>query len=129
MFEHVMRRMVIVAASIVGPFASQLSAQSNYNWKSVKVAAGGYVPGIIFSPVQQGLAYCRTDIGGFYKWDNSTKQWMPLGDWSGASNLMGGESIAADPKDAKVVYMAAGMYGNEKAAMMRSRDQGKTFET
>jgi hypothetical protein len=74
------------------------------------------------------LAYCRTDIGSFYKWDNGAKQWIPLCDWCGVSNLMGGESIAADPLDANVVYLAAGTGTNQKAAIMRSRDQGKTFD-
>jgi photosystem II stability/assembly factor-like uncharacterized protein len=41
---------------------------------------------------------------------------------------MGGESIAADPHDPNVVYLAAGMYPNARAAIMRSRNQGKTFD-
>jgi len=108
--------------------SAQTARSEKYTWKSVNVIAGGYVPGIVFSPKQPGLAYCRTDIGGFYKWESSTKQWTPLGDWCGVSNYMGGESIAPDPVDANKVYLACGMYSSGPAAIMRSKDQGKTFD-
>ena len=128
MVNQRVRRSLLALALVLGALAERLPAQSGYVWKNVKVVAGGYVPGIIFSPRQQGLAYCRTDIGSFYKWDSAAKQWVPLCDWCGVSNLMGGESVAADPLDANVVYLAAGMGPNQRAAIMRSRDQGKTFE-
>ncbi len=99
-----------------------------YIWKNVKVVAGGFIPGIVFSPVEKGLAYCRTDIGGCYRWDDSAKKWIPLTDFLGESNYFGGESIAPDPIDANTVYSAAGMYSNEPAAMLRSRDKGKTWD-
>lgn len=124
---HFMRRFFI-AALMAASLSASAPAQSRYTWQNVKVVAGGYVPGIVFSDAQRGLAYCRTDIGSFYKWDDAAKQWVPLCDWCGVSNLMGGESIAADPHDANVVYLAAGMGTNQRAAIMRSRDQGKTFD-
>ena len=99
-----------------------------YVWKNVKVVAGGFIPGIVFSQVEPGLAYCRTDIGSAYRYDGSIKKWIPLTDWCGVSNLMGAESIAADPVDANRVYIAAGMYTGQPAAMMRSMDKGKTFQ-
>jgi xyloglucan-specific exo-beta-1,4-glucanase len=99
-----------------------------YVWKNVKVVAGGFIPGIVFSRVEPGLAYCRTDIGSAYRYDNSIKKWLPLTDWCGVSNLMGAESIAADPIDADRVYIAAGMYTRQPAAIMRSMDKGKTFQ-
>jgi xyloglucan-specific exo-beta-1,4-glucanase len=110
-------------------FAFQATAQStNYTWKNVKVVAGGFIPNIIFSPLEKNLAYCRTDIGGCYRWDDSTKKWLPLTDFLKESNYFGGESLALDPTDANTVYIAAGMYSNEPAAMLRSRDKGKTWD-
>jgi len=99
-----------------------------YTWKNVKVMAGGFIPGIVFNPTQPGLAYCRTDIGSSYKWDNEAKQWIPLTDWCGVGNLHGSESIATDPIDPNRLYIAAGMYPNEPAAILRSMDQGRTFQ-
>jgi len=54
------------------------ATQDNYTWKNVQIAGGGYVPGIIFSRAQANLIYARTDIGGAYRWNNSTSTWTPL---------------------------------------------------
>ena len=99
-----------------------------YVWKNVKVVAGGFIPGIIFNTKQPGLVYCRTDIGSSYKWDSRAQRWLPLTDWCGDSNLHGSESLATDPVDPNRLYIAQGMYSNERAAIMRSMDQGKTFQ-
>src|SRR3972149_2652751 len=99
-----------------------------YTWKNVKVVAGGFIPGIVYSTKQPGLIYCRTDIGSAYKFDSMIKKWIPLTDWCGLSNFMGAESIAPDPVDANRIYIAGGMYSRDPAAIMRSMDQGKTFQ-
>ena len=99
-----------------------------YVWKNVKVTAGGFIPGIVFSTKQPGLAYCRTDIGSSYKWDEPAQRWIPLTDWNPVSNLQGSESIVTDPVDPSRVYMAQGMYSDGPAAIMRSLDQGRTFQ-
>ncbi len=100
-----------------------------YIWKSVQMKGGGFICGIVFNTTQPGLAYCRTDVGSSYKWDSQAKLWIPLTDWAGDGNLMGSESIATDPLDPQRVYIAAGMHQNEPAAILRSMDQGKTFQT
>jgi hypothetical protein len=99
-----------------------------YEWQNVKVVAGGFVPGISFNLKQPGLAYCRTDIGSSYKWDNAARRWIPLTDWSPDSNLQGTESLATDPVDPNRLYLAQGMYSRDPAAIFRSVDQGKTFQ-
>jgi xyloglucan-specific exo-beta-1,4-glucanase len=109
----------VASAAVAGP----------YTWHNVRIVAGGFIPGIVFSPKQAGLAYVRTDIGGFYRWDAQAKKWIPLTDWVGPDhgNYLGGESIAPDPVDANKVYCAAGMYSPQPAAIMRSSDQGRTW--
>ena len=84
------------------------SPSQPYTWKNVTVKGGGFICGIVFNTTQKDLAYCRTDIGSSYKWDNQAKKWIPLTDWCGVGNLHGSESIATDPIDPQRVYIAAG---------------------
>ena len=99
-----------------------------YTWKPVVMEGGGFIDGLIFNPTQPGLAYCRTDVGGAYKWDNQAKVWIPLEDWATDDSMMGAESVATDPIDPQRVYIAAGMHVNESSSILRSMDQGKTFQ-
>jgi len=101
-----------------------------YAWHNVAIGGGGFVTGIIFHPRQKGLIYARTDVGGAYRWDNTAQRWIPLTDWIGLAdvNLTGIESLAVDPSDPNRVYLAAGTYTQDKAAILRSDDQGKTFQ-
>ena len=57
-----------------------------------------------------------------------SSQLEPLEDSIAESSYFGIESIAADPGDANVVYLAAGMYRREGAAILRSPDRGKSWE-
>ena len=52
---------------------------------------------------------------------------MPLQDGNAVSSYMGIESVAADPRDANVVYLAAGMGARQPAAIVRSADRGTTW--
>jgi hypothetical protein len=101
-----------------------------YLWKNVVIKGGGFVTGIIMSPVLPGLVFARTDVGGAYRYDPTAHRWMPITDWVGHndSNLLGIESIAADPVDPNRVYLAAGMYlaaGN--GSILSSTDMGQTW--
>ncbi len=101
---------------------------TGYTWKNVKVGAGGFAPNLIFSRVEKNLAYLRTDNGGAYRWHQPARRWLPLQDSMTESNYFGIESIAPDPRNAEVVYAAAGMYRHEEAAILRSRTRGDTWE-
>jgi photosystem II stability/assembly factor-like uncharacterized protein len=101
---------------------------ADYVWKNVKVGGGGFVPGVIFSRVQPGLAYMRSDIGGAYRWDDKARQWIPLQDAMADGAYFGIESIVPDPVDAGTVYAAAGTYRNENAAILRSTDYGAHWQ-
>jgi len=103
-----------------------------YQWKNVRILGGGFVTGVIFSPVKAGVVYARTDVGGSYRQNPADKSWIPLTDHFGRAdgNLMGVESMAADPIDPNVVYAAVGTYSKEWAtngAILRSADQGQTW--
>lgn len=98
-----------------------------YQWRNVAVGGGGFAPNIIFSRAEPGLAYLRTDMGGAYRWDVGLHRWTPLQDGSAVSSYMGIESLAADPVNPNVVYLAAGMYFGGEAAIWRSIDRGASW--
>ena len=102
----------------------------SYEWKSVPIVGGGFVDGIVFHPEAPGIRYCRTDMGGAYRWDAASCQWTPLLDWISLdeSNLQGVESIAIDPQNPQNVYIACGTYtSSSNGAILCSYDGGRTF--
>ena len=116
-------RTLLAAALLLIGLRNSAEAQA-YNWQSVPIMGGGFVPGLAYSPVQQNLLYARTDVGGFYRWNNSTSQWVPLTDMYRGNNF-GGESIAPDPRNANVVYAAAGFSG--PGTILSSTNQGNSW--
>jgi photosystem II stability/assembly factor-like uncharacterized protein len=105
-------------------------ADEPYQWKSVAIHGGGFVPGVIFSPVKPDVIYCRTDMAGAYRWDPVKYGWTPITDWMNRQDYkyFGIESIAPDPVDADTVYMAGGTYmQNGNGAILRSKDRGNTW--
>jgi photosystem II stability/assembly factor-like uncharacterized protein len=110
--------------------ASQPPPSEPYVWRNVVMGGGGFVTGIIPHPRQKDLMYARTDVGGAYRWDDPVQRWLPLTDWVGMEDwtLTGIESLAVDPNDPRRVYLAAGIYSWGNAAMLRSDDQGRTFQ-
>ncbi len=82
----------------------------------------------------KGLAYCRTDIGGAYRWEDAARRWTALSEWipAGDSNLVGVESMAVDLAHPDDLYLAVGTYTHAESpngALLRSHDRGKSFET
>ena len=100
-----------------------------YVWRNVEVGGGGFIPGIVFSPIEPDLAYARSDMGGAYRYDAVQARWVPLQDGEAESSYLGVESIAPDPVDPDIVYAAVGMYRDEPAAILRSNDRGETWQT
>jgi photosystem II stability/assembly factor-like uncharacterized protein len=106
--------------------AAGLPAET-YTWRNVAIGGGGFVTGIIPHPAQKGLMYARTDVGGAYRRDDTAQRWIPITDGIGESDFTGIESLALDPVDTNCVYLAAGIYRHTRAAIFRSRDQGRTW--
>ncbi|WP_330357088.1 cellulose binding domain-containing protein [Streptomyces chartreusis] len=105
-----------------------------YTWKNARVDGGGFVPGIVFNRKERNLAYARTDIGGAYRWQQSSKTWTPLLDSVGWDDWghTGVVSLASDSVDPDRVYAAVGTYTNSwgprNGAVMRSADRGASWQ-
>ena len=128
---------IIVGTSLAGmtPKANAAGSEA-YTWKNVHTGAGGgFVPGIIYNTSEQNLIYARTDIGGLYRWNESTQAWTPLLDFLGSSDWSqnGVDALATDPVDPNRLYIAAGMYTNEwdpnNGYIMRSTNKGDTWQS
>jgi hypothetical protein len=93
----------------------------------VAIGGGGFVSSVVADPLERGLFYARTDVGGAYRWDDASKVWVSMMDWVDATErgLLGVEAIAVDPQAAGVVYMVAGTsYWNDgRSAFLRSSDR------
>lgn len=104
---------------------------NGYRWANVSIGGGGFVTGIYLHPLQKDLAYIRTDVGGFYRWNPTDKSWIPLNDRFPQSRqtYYGGEALAVDPNNPNIVYMAAGKYSawQPKGSLFKSTNQGKTW--
>jgi photosystem II stability/assembly factor-like uncharacterized protein len=114
--------------SATAPPIDDTTPTGPYQYRSVSILGGGFVTGIVFCPAARDLIFARTDIGGAYRWNGD--HWTSITDWvdRNTNNWMGIESIACDPRDPAVVYLAAGTYltaGN--GAILRSSDGGITF--
>lgn len=95
----------------------------------MKFGGGGYVSGLIFHPTSANVLYARTDIGGAYRWNPTTSSWTPITDGLGfgaaEGRFHGVESIAVDPNNDQIVYMATGMYTFEgNGRLYISSDRG-----
>ncbi len=112
--------------------ASEAPGADRYVFRNVTIGGGGFVTGLFFNPSEKGLVYARTDVGGAYRRDSRSAQWVPLLDWAGQSdwNLYGVESLASDPVDPRRVYIASGTYTNpgvSNGEILRSTDYGATW--
>lgn len=126
---------VVVVQFAATPATPAAAASAEpYSWKNVRIDGGGFVPGIVFNQTEKNLIYARTDIGGAYRWEQSSQSWTPLLDWVGADNWgwNGVVSIATDPVQTNRVYAAVGMYTNDwdpnNGAILRSTDKGATWQ-
>ena len=87
-------------------------------WPTVPLGGGGYVTGLVSDSTGADI-YCRTDVGGAFRWSpagdaQGNGEWISLSDsvvpfgTAGSGALMCVESIAIDPGTTNRLYMAVG---------------------
>ena len=96
--------------------AGAVPTQAAFAWQNVKIGGGGgFVPGFVFHPKTEGVAYARTDIGGIYRlndddsWTAVTDSLVDNDNW----DKWGVDALALDPQDDTKVYAAVGSYTND----------------
>lgn len=124
-----MKRNIVPVLLCAAALSGCARTKPEYTWRNVAIGGGGYVTGIVFSKAEENLIYARTDIGGAYRWMEEEGRWVAITDHFGAEewNLIGIESIAADPVEAGRVYALCGMYMDNKGAILSSSDYGETW--
>ncbi len=98
-----------------------------YTYRNAPIPGGGYVTGFLYHPNVQGVLYCRTDIGGVYRFDG--------GRWVSLMDHVTGEAfaesfpiaLAADPEDANTLYIVSGILEEGYGILSISHDQGESF--
>ena len=120
----------VMGTPVTSAYAAEKAA--DFSWSNVSMGGGGFVSAVIASPVDKGLFYARTDVGGAYRWNESTARWESMMDWVDVSErgLLGIEAIVVDPQESGVVYMVAGTsyWNNGRTAFLRSSDKGESWD-
>lgn len=125
-----MNRKIFIWAYVCISIISSFETLAQFKSNTVTIGAGGFVSGII-SDTKTGDIYCRTDVGGAYRWDAASNRWVQLIDWISDSQggLSGVESLAIDPQNPNNIYMLCGIsyLSSGLTAILKSTDKGTTF--
>ncbi|GAA0725817.1 hypothetical protein GCM10009430_32050 [Aquimarina litoralis] len=84
----------------------------------------GFVTGIEAHPEHANIIYAKTDVGGVFRWKNSTNEWIPLMDGKNIGNNI--SSISLDRRNKNIVYANVGH--KERGVLYKSIDFGKNWK-
>ncbi|MBP3648909.1 MAG: endoglucanase [Clostridia bacterium] len=101
-----------------------------YEYRHLPIGGGGYVTGFQFHPSDPRVMYCRTDIGGVYRFDYERQQWISLIDHVSHEDLREAcpISLALDPTHPRRLYIVSGLWDPDSNALLTiSDDYGETF--
>ena len=86
--------------------------QIPYKYKNLPIPGGGYVTGFLYHRQKKDVLYARTDIGGTYRFDAETQQWI---------SLISHVSMRA------MLYIACGINAEKSGVLAVSEDYGEHF--
>lgn len=103
-----------------------------YNYGNLPIPGGGYVTGFVYHPTVKNLLYCRTDIGGSYRYDYENSKWVSLIDHVTMFDISETfvTALALDNNHPERLYVACGINtpDNPKNGVFAvSEDYGNTF--
>lgn len=107
-----------------------MKQQIPYIYHHLPIGGGGYVTGFFFHPRDRHTLYCRTDIGGMYRFDDERQCWVSLIDHVKPDDLRETYPISAalDETEPDTLFIAGGLRSpDSKGLLTVSRDGGKTF--
>lgn len=97
----------------------------SYEWSNVFLGSLGYVTGIYSHPLDDNALFCRTDVGGSYRYNYEYDKWVCITDTMtgyemGTDNMIN-LGMAIDPTDIDTIYLAT------KTGLMKTTDGGVTW--
>lgn len=99
-----------------------------YEWGTLGISGGGFVSGIVTG---KEVMYCRTDVGGAYKYNYDTEEWEQLLDFLNESErgFLSVDAMCIDPTDDDTVYMLCGCayFSDARTVIYKTTDGGETF--
>ena len=103
--------------------------QIPYEYKNAPIPGGGYVTGFLFDKKHADVLFCRTDIGGAYRYEKKESRWKSLMDHVTMERLDESYPIAlaVDEEKEGKLYMVSGRHQNPKGLFALSEDYGETF--
>ncbi len=120
------------AVTLIELEAPEPPGEAPGNFSQVAVGGGGYVTGIHYHPTGCGLLYMRTDVGGAFRYNYESQEWLALfTDFTlEEENYFGVNGLALAPSDDSIVYVAADKaeYFSGPSDVLVSRDRGTTWE-
>ncbi|MBQ8201179.1 MAG: exo-alpha-sialidase [Clostridia bacterium] len=101
-----------------------------YKYRHIPIGGGGYVTGFFFSHGASPALYCRTDIGGMYRYDAGKERWVSLIDHVSHDDLRETCPISAALDESRPgrLYIAGGLRDPGSHGLLTiSDDCGETF--
>ena len=106
---------------------AEIMKKLTYEYKNCPVPGGGFVTGFLFHKKASDVLYCRTDIGGTYRYDFENNIWQSLIDHVCDDDSLECYplSIALDDENADTLFIACG--DGKSGRLCISYDRGQTF--